>query len=301
MPRCAQIGAALEEAAVRCAEVQFRGPMGEYTVYMGGVAEADFPDVTDEQFVALGPGANLRVQWRRAFFYGVHPELGPVVAVLEPDAAGAPAAGAGEVRSLAGAGGASPGDVAPGFFPAVNRNMLPFRLFLPNQNLTLESAEGGIVNEAVIERIPPFHVDYELVAPARYLARPGEVGDQEAGEGAAPPGEVVIETCRVKLMEIQGLKTTLQLQSETDTDATFRITIQNESTEDEVEVTWLIWPRPEEAGDRAAGVIALTREPHTFDVTLPRDIFFQRRWLAVSLSRPFETNAAHAGVFPALS
>lgn len=295
---CAKAIGMLEESAVRCAEVQVDIFGVKRRVYLGGVAKAGFPDLTQAQMGALLPGQALRVQWEAAVFHGNDGLLGPVTATLRnPDTVGAIPAS--EVRSLA----ATPADAAgappEGFFPAVSRNFFQWRFHLPRFGLVMDS-QAPLINEATIDQIPPYRSVYQLVQPVELRsvrARSGRLARAvTALRGRSPT--VVLESCRVKLMELAGVHLELRLVEEHVHSATFEMAVKNETTEPKVQLTWMVWPTPEDAVDGAMGVLRLDREPVTKRFSLPRDIFYRPRWLALAISEPFETEAAQAARFP---
>lgn len=297
MPACSNLQAfgGPGDTMVRCAELQIASSMGTHTVFLGGMAEATFPGIEERPLSSLQPGEFFTVQWRAAFFSGHHPVLGPVHATLRPQNA-APNPGFGEVASLApqsGNTGSQPGDE---FFPALNKNTFMFRVTLPRLSLVLDSA-SPVVNQATIQNIPPVGAEYQMVQPVEFAANRARSASLTGLAG----GTFKLETCRVKIMELKGISASLSLVSESDDKATFALRLVNESTEDNVDVTWLIWPRPEEPTRGSEGAASLTRKPKTVRFTVARDIFFKQRFIAIAISRPFETDGAFVTAFPALA
>ena len=291
---CAAIDGSLDQSAVRCAEVVIRALGVARRVSLGGVAKAYFPDRTAEELTSLPAGDAFAVRWEAAVFHGRDMFMGPVTATLRPQVA-APAIPESMVRSVSSpANGPGLSGGSPGFFPALNRNYFMFRLSVPHLGLVLDSADP-VSNEAEISAIPPYGSVYELVEPVAFHAvRP------RSGPMGRMAGSVTLEECRVKLMELGGLKVDLTLLHEEEDRATFDVVVLNESTEDKVKASWLVWPPPEEPSPGAMGVLPLGREEVRTQITLPRDLFYRPRWLALSLSYPFETDAAQAAEFPSL-
>jgi hypothetical protein len=282
------------ERAVRCAEVVVRAMGVRRTIFLGGVAKSHFPERTAEQLLALNAGDAFSVVWQSAYFYGVDSVLGGVSVSLRQDGTFA-AAPASMVRSLAKphAVGGAPDDGS--FFPATNTNHFMFRMHVPRLGAVFDSQQS-LRNTATIHAIPPVGSVYELDEPVRF-----ERNRARSSRRSTVAGSLVLESCRVKLMELGNLKVEVRLLGETSTSARFAFTMLNESTEDRVTATWLVWPRPEEPIPGAEGVVEMDRGAVEFEATLPRDLFYRRRWLAVSLTRPFDTDAAQAVVFPPLS
>jgi hypothetical protein len=291
---------ALDQAAVRCAELLLDVRGNKFSVYLGGCAKARFMELDDpDEAVTRDPSAELTVEWESAVFYGVDPVLGPIYAYLRPPSA-APQRPVSRVVSLAAREQPREAGAAPGsFFPATNRNFFNFRIRMPRIGVVLDSQEP-VVNSARITTIPPMNVEYKLEAPVEFeinRSRSNAIGGALTN---ALTGKIVLEACRVKLLELQGLKCDIRLVSSDWDTSTFEIEVLNESTEDKVTATWMMWPRPEEETSDAEGVLQLEREPVKSRIRVPRDLFYRERWLAISITRPFETDAGFAGRFPAI-
>lgn len=289
--------AMLDQAAVRCAEVQLDIRGNKFTVYLGGCAKAHFDQIDDPRdAAALDPGTPLTVTWDTAVFYGSDTILGPVQAYLRPPSA-IPPRPASEVVSRARearlANPAAPGE----FFPALNTNFFDFRLRLPRVGITLDSREP-LVNSAEIFQIPPMGVEYTLDAPVEFEVNRARSNAIAGTFSNALTGKIVLESCRVKLMELEGIDCDIKLVGSDWDTATFEIEVTNRSTEDSVSATWMVWPRPEEESSDSEGVLQLGRDPVRARISVPRDLFYRERWLAISLTKPFETDAAFAGRFP---
>lgn len=300
MPKCASALTAIAgESAARCAEVVVAFGGVRRTVYMGGVALADFPEVHGVPTDALAPGQSFAVRWSAAVFHGRDSVLGPLTATLR-QANSELVASTGIVRSLASVA-ESGNDGNPSFFPAINRNSFFWRLVSPRLGLVFDSSEA-LENEATIHQIPPVGSVYQLVRPVTFTSvrsRAGILGRTLSTVMTSP--KIVLESCRVKLMELAGLEVSVDLENEFTHSAQFRLRITNRTAETNVTVTWMVWPPPEEGLESAMGVLRLGTQPKAISITLPRDIFYRQRWVAVSLSEPFDTNAAQATEFPPLS
>lgn len=302
MPVCAQMATlapgaqpTMIDIAVRCAMVDLRVGGMRTRAHLGGVAVASFPGVEHIAIENLTPGGIFAVDWEDAFFYGEHGYLGPMHVRLRPKHMLPGVSTNGTVRSLAPAVDSPAAIPDRRFFPAVNRNEFYWRIGLPRFGLVLDSSEP-LVNEATIQTVPPFEEAYRLVAPVVFRANLPR--SAMLTRSVAPP--ITVESCSVKLQELRDLNATVVLASQTDHEATFDLMFRNESTEDNVLVSWVIWPRPEEVGHQAEGTIRLGRTPASVALKLPRDIFFRERYLAASVAEPFETKGAVVALFPAL-
>ena len=262
-------------------------------MFLGGAASATFPDRTDEQLASLPAGDRFSVSWGGAYFLGHSRFLGQVSATMLADrmAASAPIS---EVRSLA---PQQPVGTPNGgnFFPAINRNHMFLKITIPWLGLTFDN-QSPLVNEAQITSIPPFGSVYKLISPVRFSRSAGV-----SNIASSLVRSVEVETCQVKLMELSHIVASVNLISDENGRARFKITMKNESTEDVVGVTWLMWPRPEADDEASQGTLELNRDTRVIEVSLNRDIFFTERALVVSLSRPFQTDGAAIAAFPSLS
>jgi len=281
------------DIAVRCAEVDIVMMGKRIKANLGGVAVAGFPDVEDVSVEDLRPGESFRVDWHDAFFFGEHSLLGPMHVRLRPIAQTPQTGTSGMVRSLA-EQSSSGGPTEGAFLPAINRNEFHWRIRLPRFDLVLNNPTA-LVNEAVINALPPVEEEYNLVDPVTFKA-----DIARSGPLARMTPEFEIETCRVKLQELKDLNTTVMVVSQTEDFVEFELLFKNESSEDNVEVSWMLWPRPEE-GENGQGTLKLGRDPVSKRVKLPRDLFFRERFLATSISKPFETKGANVSVFPSLN
>lgn len=282
--------------AVRCAMVNMRVRGIPIQANLGGVAVASFPEVTEVALADLEPGGTFGVEWDDAFFYGEHPMLGPMhVRLRANDMLPGTVMTRGTVQSQAPGAGvlASP---PASFFPAININSFYWRISLPRLGATMDSAEP-LENSAVIDTIPPINSVYKLTRPVTFTVNRARSKSMLAK--VVP--EVVVESCSVKLQELKHLNTAILVDSDTPDKVTFRLLFKNESTEDSVTASWVIWPRPEEGLDRAQGSLRLGRDPVTVTLALPRDIFYRDRFLAVAIVEPFETKGAVVSQFPAIA
>ena len=282
---------------VRCAMVNMRVSGVPVVAYMGGVAEASFPQVENVELDDLQPGTTFGVEWGDAFFYGEHLLLGPMhVRLRTGDALPAGVTTHGMVTSQAQAAPAGANAPPAGFFPALNVNSFYWRIELPRFGAVMDS-EGALVNSAVIDTIPPFNTVYQLHDPVTFAVN----RDKSYRFLSRAVPDVIIESCSVKLQELKHLNCTVVHDPEEDGEAIFQIYFKNESTEDSVLVSWMVWPRPEEGLDSAQGTVRLGRDPKSVALRLPRDIFYQERYLAASIAEPFETKGAVIALFPSMA
>jgi hypothetical protein len=263
------------------------------TVNMAGVAAASFVGVEEIATEDLIPGSNFEVQWTEAIFYGESALLGPMHVRLRPTAT-SPKTASGIVTSLA----AEQPKVHPNqtFLPARNRNEFFWRITLPRYKAVLENPTP-LINEAVITAFPPFNTEYQSVGPVKFRTNRARSG--LLARNFVP--DLTAESCRVKLQELRDLNSAVVVRSEDQDQVTFELMFRNESTEDRVTVVWMIWPPLEEASSAVQGTIALARMPASVSLKIPRDVFFQERFLVASIAQPFETKGAAVAKFPALA
>jgi hypothetical protein len=255
---------------------------------LGGVAKAAFAELPDQASLNTAPGTSLDVQWQEVFFIGYDPVIGPVqVELQQPGAAGAAISTVQAVAESDTIGTRS-------FFPARNVNRFWFEIQAPRFGVAYRSS-GVLENEATITSIPPWKTVYTL--------RNGPIRFQRTAQRrsllsyvAAP--EIQIEECRVKLMELENIDVDLSFVRRKGDFVTFQAVVTNKSTEENVGISWIVWPRPEETHDQSAGVARIGRQSIDIEITLSRDIFYKERWLAIAVTEPFETDAAFAGLFP---
>jgi hypothetical protein len=248
-----------------------------FSVGVGGMAIASFPGNEAVHPEALAKNTNVPLVWDSAIFYGEHWLLGPIVVKL-PTHTAAPSA-TGVVRSLQ----------TETFFPALNRNTFNFQIELPRLGV-LFTSKDPMVNEAQIQSIPPFQAEYKLVQPLKYTA----TAAQRRTLFATIAGDIVLETCTVKLMELKNIQVVIKsAQRTSENDIIFEAEFLNQTTEENITVTWLLWPQPAPP-DSVIGSIKLDRTAKHLQFTVPEKLFNVPRALAVALSEPFETDAATA-------
>ncbi len=81
----------------------------------------------------------------------------------------------------------------------------------------------------------------------------------------------------------------------TEREVEIEATVVNQTTENNISVTWLVYPRPSESGrDDLMGSIDLSRAARRMTFRVPRLVLTTDHWLAISISKPFTTNAAMA-------
>ncbi len=278
--RCGQIAGILKFGGPRCAGLTVSVFGVRRTIALGGVANATFPGTSDEEMDRLQSPQRLEVEWQAAEFYGQDRLLGPLFAVLST--------GTGSVTSLSRDGGGA-------YFPATNVNQLHFKFILPRFGIEL-SSKAPVVNRAQIDRIPPYDAVYELDGPVEY-----RVSRRWRGLlSRLAPSAVTLETCNVKLMELMNLNVELRPVDQSEREASFDLSMTNETTEPRVRVTWMVWPMPEQYRLSCAGSVALDREPRSIRISLPRAVLAKERWIAVALTEPFHTDAAQAAELPQL-
>lgn len=278
--RCGQIAGILQFGGPRCSSLTVSAFGMRRTIAMGGVANATFPGTSEEELSQLRPSQKLNVEWQAAEFYGRDLLLGPLFAVLST--------GTGSVTSLA------EGELDP-YFPATNANELNFKLLLPRFGIELTS-QAAVVNRAQINRIPPYDAIYELDRPVHY-----RVSHRSRGLlSRLAPSAVKLETCKVKLMELKNLHVELKPLGQSEREASFELSMTNQTTESPVRVTWMVWPMPEEFRISCAGSLVLDRASRSLRISLPREVLAEKRWIAVALTEPFHTDAAQAAELPQL-
>lgn len=266
-------------AAARCGLVTIRVFGLTRTLSLGGYAEAYFPDKEQSELSSLNAGETITVEWERAVFRGHDWLLGDIAARLNPQRHSGLATSLVTSLSVGGQGS---------FFPAVNKNYLSFSFHLPRFGITLVSDEP-IINEAEIDQIPPYGAVYELERPVQYKA---------AGKGLlsgifAP----TVEKCAVKLVELKHIVTDLLETSRDGAAVTYAVTFRNETTEDRIQIAWMVWPEEADA-ELPHGVIWLNRDPARVEIEVPTPALATQRWLAAAIASPFHTDAASIVQFP---
>lgn len=265
------------EPAARCGAVVIRFAGIPLNVALGGFAEAYFPTRSSEQLGMLQAGDEFEVIWERAVFHGRHSFLGEITARLRPGERAM--AGRSRVTSNARLDGHS-------FFPATNRNFLSFEIFVPRFGLHLTS-DSPVINQAQIQRIPPYGAVYTLETPVRFTATSGWLSRVFSLD---------VEECSIKLVELSNLKVSITEVARSAQDATFELRMHNQTSEDSIQVAWMVWP--EEDAESAHGITDLGRSEAKSTVVIALSTLRSQRWIAVAIARPFHTEAAHAAPFP---
>ena len=269
------------QAAVRCGALQIRCLGIRRQVALGGVAEAYFPDRDQAGMDRLRPRDTVRVVWEKAVFHGADSFLGRITARLLPARTGEMPASL--ISSLSQVPGGS-------FFPAISRNYLMFQITVPRFNLVFESKEP-VVNSARIDKLPPYGAVYSLEGQVRFQAVAG------SGWWRHLLKTITIEKCEIKLVELQNIRIRIEVINQSREVVTFRLNFLNETSESNIGVAWLVWPEPVSSAG-TSGVIDLARDEKSIVAEMNRDIFASPRWLAVSITEPFATDAAMVARFP---
>lgn len=268
-------------AAARCLLLQIRVAGVPRTLSLGGFAQANFPEKSTAELDLLRAGESFSVVWEDAVFHGHDWLLGPVTARLVPQRHKGLTSSL--VRSLT-------QPPSTNFFPAENRNYLVFRFSLPRFRIEFDSQEP-IVNSARIDRIPPFGATYALEAPVRYRPRSTMLPNWLLPQAT-------VEKCAVKLVELKNIKTTIVLETRDSSEARFSFELKNETTEDQISISWMLWPYVDR--DDCRGAVSLPRQEVRFSRSFPVEVFAVQRWFAVAISSPFQTDAASIERFPVL-
>jgi hypothetical protein len=265
------------------------------TLYFGGVAEAYFPDRTDDDLRSLKPSDEFGLVWSDAAFFTQDLLLGPVHAQLLRGAASPTTSG--RVRSLAAA--APVGALAAegvDFFPAVNTNELHFEFLLPRLQLNFRSV-GAIVNSATIKQIPPYGTVYRLVRPARLASQA-----RSSRFMSALVGETEIQTCNVKLHIAGGIELDILDVKDGPMSVQFSLSAKNVTQSPTLTASWMVWPRPDPSFTHPVGSVELPQGKEIrFAVSAQRDIFFEPKWIVLSGAKPFEVDASAAVQVPGLT
>jgi hypothetical protein len=269
------------QAAARCGRLAVRVAGIPMSIGIGGFAEAQFPERTDEELQALSAGDRFEVQWERAVFFGRHPLLGKIIARLKPRDREGEQKGFVESSQTIG---------AQSFFPAMNRNVLNFSIELPRFGLRLDG-QDPIINSAEILRIPPYGHVYDLEKPVRFASTSNGVLSRLFG--------TTIETCSIKLVELSNLKVRLVERDRTDSSVRFDVALTNETSEEQIQVAWMVWPN-DDGAEAVNDTIDLTRRTTNISFAVPSAVLREQRWFAVAITKPFTTEAAHASEFPLL-
>lgn len=278
MPACAQAPEKIGAGSPRCGRVQLRAHGVPFTVNVAGVAKATFPGNENVDVAGLSTSSDIRLTWEDAVFYGKHWLLGPIFITLPKGGAAGFAAAAGSIRSQS----------TSALFPALNRNEFPFQIHLPRLGSRF-SSDQPVINEAVITEIPPLRTEYHLVTPVRYR-------QTQASTSIFSPitGDVVLEECAVKLLELRDIHVTVGIIERSAENITFEAELQNETPENKITVTWLVWPRSGLEPEEAIGSVNLARRSVRFRFAASLETLSDERWLAIALARPFKSNASAA-------
>ena len=264
------------------------------TVFLGGVADAWFPDRTPEQLANLPAGDTFGVRWEDAVFTGRDKYLGEITASLRPEPSGGSSS---FVRSLAAPTEGRESEAPEGFFPALNRNFLQFELHVPRIGAVL-SSEKPIVNEAMITEIPPYGSIYKLVEPVEFSVAATE---NLLRPLAAVVPQVTIQACDVKLVIGDGLAPTLDVIEDDGDFVRFAAKVAKETDDPVEEYTWTLWPRPEITATEWKGVRLMNNDVDEFEFRVKRDIFYRERWMHIVATQPFETEVSGVAAFPSLA
>lgn len=265
------------------------------TLHFGGVAEAHFPDRTDDELRNLKPAEEFGLVWSDAAFFAQDPVLGPVRAQLLRGA-GAPST-SGNVRSLASEDpNAALAAEGSDFFPAVNTNQLHFEFLIPRLQLNFRSI-NAIVNSATIKQIPPYGSVYRLVQPAKLVRQANS-----SRLMSALAGQTEIQTCNVKLHIAGGIELTILEVNDGPNSVQISLRAKNVTQCPTVTASWMIWPRPGPSFTHPVGAIDLPLGKEVrFVVSAERDMFFEPKWIVLSGARPFEVDASAAVQVPGLA
>ncbi len=265
-------------AAARCGFLILRVMGISTNVSLGGFAEAYFPEKSNDELHNLRAGEQITVVWERAVFHGRHPLLGTITARLRP------------VQQLS----AQPSiveSVSPrsehSFYPAKNRNSLVFSIHIPRFGLHLVSTDP-IVNSSIISQIPPYGSIYELEKPVRFSPVSGKFKNLLA---------VDVEKCAIKLVELSNIKVTLSEIRRNADNVTYRADLMNETTEDSIQLSWMVWPEAETTSS-PSGTITLDRFSSNIVFDVPKSLLTEQRWFAAAIAAPFHTDAAEIAKFP---
>lgn len=256
--------------AARCSSLIIRAFGHSREVAMGGFAHAVFPQYDTQEIQTLSRSDSVIVRWEEAVFRGRDTVLGDVIAKLNKS----------KLLALPESNIVSNGDLlSSGFFPAENVNYLPFQIALPRFGVKMVS-DVPVVNRAIINEVPPYGSIYKLSSSVKF-----------SNEGGLFPLRVSLEQCSVRLVELRNIKLDIEKTNSGDGYASYSATISNETTEDSIQVAWVIWPQKEDDAD-VGGVIDLHRAPKLIEFELPLSMLDEIRWVAVAICRPFETEAA---------
>jgi hypothetical protein len=246
---------------------------------LGGFAEANFPDVPQDELNNVQSEGPIKVAWERAVFRGRDWLLGDVVARLNP------VKQARQNASLVTSNRRALGD---DFFPATNRNYLSFDLYLPRFGFVLES-DDPIINQATILKIPPFGSVYSLERPVEFRGARNGVTSRFAS--------ATIEKCSVKLVELRNIDVGLVETGRDNSFVTFEASFLNRTTESEIEISWMVWPE-DDGADEVFDIVRLGARPVRQQIKISTPILSIQRWLAIAICRPFHTDAASITRFP---
>lgn len=261
------------KAAARCSILEIRAFGLKRTIHLGGFAEAYFPDFEQGELQTLRSSDTVKVVWENAVFRGHDILLGDITARLNRDA---------QLKLNASLITSSALAASDGFFPASNRNFLAFEIEIPRFGLKLAS-EMPITNSATIDQIPPFNAIYKLERVTRF--RP---------TGNSALKELIhadVEKCNVKLNELKNIKLTLKEISRTSTHANYSATLLNETTEENIEIAWMLWPDHKSLAN-IYGFTHLDRESQTIEFSVPLGAMTETIWFAIAISKPFHTDGA---------
>ena len=108
---------------------------------------------------------------------------------------------------------------------------------------------------------------------------------------------VDVEKCSIKLVELSNIEVTLSEISREAENVTFRADLLNKTTEDSIQLSWIVWPEAEEANS-PSGTVSLDRSATEIVFDVPKSLLSEQRWFAAAIAAPFHTDAAQIARFP---
>ena len=282
-------------------------------IRLSGIADATYRGINSEaDFDKIKTNVNLNIDWHDAVFFGYDKDYGPVFAEVEPSP-GTTGQSTGVMRSNQ--ANTTPNNIGlSNFLPAVSTNYFKFKLHMPKFGLILESKDI-VENSAQVTQLPPLESVFRLTRPITYKPNrkesKGFISTIKSNSVMAAIGgkllkNVTIQSCDVSFVTEGGIGIELTLIEDDIASRTVRFSVKltNLTDHDEIDVNWLVWPRPITQEMKLLDIFAnipLKRQPVIKEIKLNRNIFHMTRWLVVVAAGPENLDASMGARFPSIA